>query len=250
MTASGGTVTLIPAYEPDDNLVRLVASIRAGTGTVVVIDDGSGREHAQTFDAVRALGGDVIGYPVNRGKGHALKHGFAHIAARYPGSDVVCADGDGQHTVGDLRLVADELLDHRDSVVLGARRFDGEVPAKSRFGNDLTRVVFRCATGRHLQDTQTGLRGYPAWMLGWLLSIDGARYEYEMEVLLAAKRAGIGFREVPVQTVYLDGNASSHFRPIRDSIRVYVTFLRFGLSSVTAFALKRSPAKIERSADR
>ena len=121
--------------------------------------------------------------------------------------------------------------------MLGARQFAGDVPLRSRFGNDVTRVVFRLATGRRLQDTQTGLRGYPASMLGWLQTIDGDRFEYELQVLLAAKREGIELHEMPIATIYLEENASSHFHPIRDSIRVYVPFLKFSMSSLAAFGV-------------
>jgi putative flippase GtrA len=230
-------IVLIPAYEPDQRLVDLVTDLRHCGQTIVVIDDGSGPEHQHVFQAAADLGCDVIAHTPNRGKGYALKHGFAHIARTYPGRDVVCADCDGQHTLTDIATVADEVRTHRAGIVLGARRFSGDVPLRSRIGNDVTRAVFRLATGRRLQDTQTGLRGYPAWMLGWLQTIDGDRFEYELEVLLAAKRHGLELHEVPIATIYLDENASSHFHPIRDSIRVYVPFLKFSMSSLAAFGI-------------
>ncbi|MFN8023492.1 MAG: bifunctional glycosyltransferase family 2/GtrA family protein [Acidimicrobiales bacterium] len=233
-------IILIPAYEPGRQLVDLVRSIRAARPwqDVVLVDDGSGPAHGQVFADCAALGCDVIGHPVNRGKGAALKTGFAHVIHTYPGQDVVCADCDGQHTITDIIMrVADEVRRQHDAIVLGARQFAGDVPARSRFGNDVTRAVFRLATGIALQDTQTGLRGYPSTMLPWLLTVDGDRFEYELEALLASKRAGHRFVEVPIETIYLAGNESSHFHPIKDSIRVYVPFAKFGLSSIAAFAV-------------
>lgn len=232
-------IILIPAYEPGRQLVDLVRSIRAARPwqDVVLVDDGSGPAHGQVFADCAALGCDVIGHPVNRGKGAALKTGFAHVIHTYPGQDVVCADCDGQHTITDIMRVADEVRRQHDAIVLGARQFAGDVPARSRFGNDVTRAVFRLATGIALQDTQTGLRGYPSTMLPWLLTVDGDRFEYELEALLASKRAGHRFVEVPIETIYLAGNESSHFHPIKDSIRVYVPFAKFGLSSIAAFAV-------------
>lgn len=232
-------VILVPAYEPDQRLVELVRSIKAEAPwqPIVVIDDGSGAAYADVFKACRRLGADVTGHLPNRGKGFALKQGFAHAARRYPGADVVCADCDGQHTLVDIRKVALTVREHGDGMVLGARQFAGDVPAKSRFGNDVTRSVFKLATGLRLQDTQTGLRGYPASLLGWLQSVDGDRFEYELQALLDAKRDGVAMHEVPIETIYLDGNSSSHFRPVVDSVRVYLPFLRFGLSSLTAFAV-------------
>ena len=66
--------------------------------------------------------------------------------------------------------------------------------------------MFRLSTGTALQDTQTGLRGYPAWLLGWLRGVEGDRFEYELEVLLAARRLGLEFHEVPIETIYIAGN--------------------------------------------
>lgn len=230
-------VILIPAYEPDHELVDLVTSLRDCGQTIVVVDDGSGPDHQAVFQACRARGCDVISHLPNRGKGHALKRGFRFVATHYPGHDVVCADCDGQHTLPDIARVAEAVHDHPAGIVLGARQFAGDVPVRSRLGNDVTRVVFRVTTGLRLQDTQTGLRGYPAWMLGWLQTIDGDRFEYELQVLLAARREGIELHEVPISTVYIEGNASSHFHPVRDSIRVYVPFLRFSTSSLAAFGI-------------
>ncbi|MEE1158705.1 MAG: hypothetical protein UHS51_04725 [Atopobiaceae bacterium] len=34
-------------------------------------------------------------------------------------------------------------------------------------------------------------------------------------------------REVPIRTIYIDGNVTSHFDPLCDSVRIYVRILRF-----------------------
>lgn len=237
-------IVLIPAYEPGEPLVDFVRSIIAArvASAIVVVDDGSGPAYRDVFARVADLGDphtrcEVVGHPVNRGKGHALRVGFDHVLQRHPGEVVVCADCDGQHAVDDLAVVADAVDPTGTTIVLGARAFAGDVPLRSRFGNSVTRRVFRWSTGVSLQDTQTGLRGYPARLLPWLLGIRGDRFEYELDVLLAARDAGVRLVEVPISTRYLDGNESSHFRPIRDSIRVYVPFVRFGCSSLAAFGL-------------
>ncbi|MDR7276274.1 bifunctional glycosyltransferase family 2/GtrA family protein [Catenuloplanes atrovinosus] len=230
-----GAVILIPAYEPDGKLTDLLVGL-AGYD-VVVVDDGSGPGYATVFAAARALGADVVTHDRNRGKGAALKTGFAHIRTYRPGCDVVCADSDGQHRPGDIEAVAARLAAGDADLVLGARRFTGRVPARSRVGNACTRAVFRLATGRGLADTQTGLRGYAARHLPRLCAVAGARFEYEQRLLLRAVRDRWTIAEVPIATVYLAGNASSHFRPLRDSARVYGPLLAYGASSLLAFVL-------------
>jgi glycosyltransferase involved in cell wall biosynthesis len=232
-------IILIPAYEPDGQLLRLIRSILTSAPqlTLVVVDDGSGPDYQPVFDGAAGLGCTVIGYAVNRGKGHALKTGFGFVADRFPGRDVVCADSDGQHRVEDILRVADRLPAASDAMVLGTRSFCGNVPARSKLGNTATRLLFRLATGESVRDTQTGLRGYPAAMLPWLCSVPGERYEYELNLLLGARQAGYLIRTVDIATVYLDHNAGSHFRPLADSARIYAPLLKFLASSLTAFVL-------------
>jgi len=176
-------IILIPAYEPDQQLPALIRSIREAEpwATVVVVDDGSGPAYRDMFDGVKALGCHVIGYAQNRGKGFALKTGFGFIGDHLPGRSVVCADSDGQHTIVDILRVAaavqaDAAKSGAAAMVLGTRSFTGNVPARSRFGNTATRLLFTLATGERISDTQTGLRGYPASMLPWLRSVHGERY--------------------------------------------------------------------------
>ncbi|HEY9355357.1 MAG TPA: bifunctional glycosyltransferase family 2/GtrA family protein [Arthrobacter sp.] len=230
-------IILIPAYEPDQQLPALIRSIRDAEpwATVVVVDDGSGPDYKDVFDGVKALGCHVIGYARNRGKGFALKTGFGFIADHLPGRNVVCADSDGQHTIVDILKVAAAVQPGSPAMVLGTRNFTGAVPARSKFGNTATRLLFTLATGERISDTQTGLRGYPAAMLPWLRSIRGERYEYELNLLLEAKHAGYAISTVDIATVYLDHNSGSHFRPLADSVRIYAPLLKFLTSSFTAF---------------
>lgn len=238
-------VILIPAYEPDQHLSALIHAIRGAEPRVpiVVVDDGSGGQYRDVFDGVKALGCHVVSYGRNRGKGFALKAGFGFIADNLPGQDVVCADSDGQHQVADILRVAETVRGNRTSqegwatMVLGSRNFSGDVPARSRLGNNATKALFTLVTGERIPDTQTGLRGYPAAMVPWLRSVRGDRYEYEMNLLLEAGHAGYAIQSVDIATVYLDQNSGSHFRPLVDSVRIYAPLLKFLASSFTAFLL-------------
>lgn len=236
--APARSAILIPSYEPDEGLVHVVRDlVAAEVGPVIVVDDGSGPAHAAHFAAVAAAGARVLVHEVNRGKGAALRTGFAHVLSAHPGLAVVCADSDGQHRVADILRVADRLNDGDADLVLGGRRFTGTVPLRSRFGNAMTRHAFTLSTGRRVFDTQTGLRGHPASRLPDLLTIDGDRFEYELRVLLAAAREGQVIAEIEIATIYLDENASSHFRPVRDSLAVWGQLVSFTASSLLAFAV-------------
>lgn len=217
------TVVLLPVYRPSTHLPDLAGDL--GDHPVVVVDDGSGPGSEEVLDAAARLGCTVLRHDTNRGKGVALKTALTHVTSHFPDHDVVTADADGQHATADIRRVAARVAD-TGRIVLGVRSFDTDVPARSRFGNTLTRALFRAATGHDVRDTQTGLRGYPAPLLPWLSDIPGERFEYEMNVLLRAAREGRPVEQVTITTTYLADNASSHFGSLSDSVRIYRPLLR------------------------
>ena len=220
---------LIPAWQPTAALHTLVKDLAGrGFGALVVVDDGSGGAYAAIFQGLASIDGVIVlRHAVNRGKGRALKSAFQYVmenCAHMAG--VVTADADGQHTPEDIERVAGVFLQHEAEVVFGVRTFGHEVPLRSRVGNRVTRRVFALLTGASVSDTQTGLRAFPCSMLPELLSLPGERYEYEMTVLTHLCRSGRVPREVPIATVYLDGNRGSHLHPVLDSMRIYLALLR------------------------
>lgn len=230
---------LIPAYEPDNRLIELIIQLqRCELGPIVVIDDGSGPAYSKIFALVKSLRCTVLTHEANLGKGRALKTGFEHFQrAGLPGP-IITADSDGQHLPHDIQRIYEAVLkQNAPGIVLGSRRFSGKVPLRSRFGNTVTRSVFTLTTGNKVYDTQTGLRGFPLSMLSWLTDIPGERFEYEMNMLLTANRAGYPITEEYIDTVYLDENKSSHFRPVADSLRIYYPILLFSTSSLLSALL-------------
>jgi glycosyltransferase involved in cell wall biosynthesis len=235
---------LIPAYQPNGTLVELVRDLLArGVRSIEVVDDGSGPEYRWVFDELKLLAQvHILRHAVNLGKGAALKTGMNHILAEDPGlTGIVTADADGQHHPADVVGVCERFAGSPDALVLGARSFDGDpkaavkVPLRSRFGNVLTRRAMYLLVGQNLTDTQTGLRAIPRALVLRLLKVPASGYDFELEMLIAAKHQGIRVVEQPIRTTYEPGNPTSHFHPLRDSMRIYFVLLRFsGISLVTA----------------
>lgn len=222
---------LIPAWNPPSILVGLTQElIGHGCGTIVVVDDGSGVERQEIFEEISdGSAVTVLHHPKNAGKGSALKTGLRHLLAHHPHcAGVVTADADGQHTSADIVRVARSLADC-GRFVLGTRSLHQNVPLRSKLGNTLTRRLFRWLTRTCVSDTQSGLRGFPMPIVAELIRLPGDRYEYEMTVLAYLCQSMRSPMEVPISTVYLDGNRSSHFDPVRDSMRVYSVLLRIAL---------------------
>jgi glycosyltransferase involved in cell wall biosynthesis len=234
---------LIPAYQPNAALIELVRDLLArGVRLIEVVDDGSGSEYRWVFDELALLAHvHILRQAVNLGKGAALKTGMNHILAEDPGlTGIVTADADGQHHPADVVGVCERFAGSPDALVLGARSFAGDpaqskVPLRSRFGNVLTRGAMHLLVGQNLTDTQTGLRAIPRALVLRLLKVPAAGYDFELEMLIAAKHQGIRIVEQPIRTTYEPGNPTSHFHPLRDSMRIYFVLLRFsGISLITA----------------
>lgn len=226
---------IIPSYQPDGKLVEVVEGlIEKGFQDIVVVDDGGGETYKPIFEKVSGFPSvTLLTHPENRGKGCALKTAFEYCIKERPNcSGVVTVDGDNQHHADDIYACCEKMSEKPDHVILGARDFSAkEVPFRSRFGNVLTKGVFRFVCGIKITDTQTGLRAIPAQYLSAMTEIEGSRYEYETNMLLELKARGIPFEEVTIRTIYLDENDSSHFNPLKDSIRIYRTIFAFAASS-------------------
>ncbi len=226
---------LIPAYRPGTVLLELLDAVAGGEfESVIVVDDGSGPGYAAIFSRLNAT---ILRHESNQGKGAALRTGIAHVLAKHPGCGVVTADADGQHHADDILRVARRLEREPDSLVMGARGFDGAVPGRSRTGNRLSRAVFRLLMGQKLRDTQTGLRGIPSHLLPQLAAMQSTGYEFEIDMLTAAKHLSVSIVEEPIRTIYEPGNRSSHFNPFGDSMRIGFVLARFTLLSLATAIL-------------
>ena len=231
---------LIPAYDPDEKLLGLVGELLdAGCSNVVIVDDGSKLACRDIFSELRdSAFVTVCEHATNRGKGAALKTGFRIVQAGATAPQgVITADADGQHLSADICALAAEARRCPLSMFLGCRTFGKETPFRSMFGNRLTAILMSFVHGIRISDTQTGLRYLPTHVLPELAALPGDGYEFELQCLIKAKELGCDLTQVPISTVYIDGNASSHFLPVADSFRIYNVLFRFGSSSIVCFGI-------------
>jgi glycosyltransferase involved in cell wall biosynthesis len=235
-------IIIIPAYQPGQELVKLIEELVFDPQQkIIVVDDGSTGRSRDIFDHLsrHSKQVEILHHAVNLGKGQALKTAFNHFLVRYatdhPG--VVTADADGQHVTEDILQVCSALEKHPQAICLGSRILDADVPFKRRVGNKLTIQIFKLVTGVRLMDTQTGLRGIPTAFLSELLHSAETGYDFELDMLIRAARQGFQFLEIPIQTIYMEGNRGSHFNYFRDSFKIYFVFLRFSMLSLATAAI-------------
>lgn len=228
---------IIPAYNPDDRLIALLKELSYKLEAVLlIVNDGSRIEAEEIFREAESYG-IVLQHDRNYGKGKAVKTALTFIRDQKVSGRIIIADADGQHTVTDIARLLEAKTGERNILIIGSRNFQGNIPLRSRLGNQFTRFTFWLLSGKWLKDTQTGLRGFDSTLIPMLLEISGDRYEYETNMLLTCIKENIRIVEVPIETIYLEGNKSSHFRPLKDSARIYMTMLKFVSSSFLSFCI-------------
>lgn len=232
-------VIVIPSLEPDAKMLELVSSIRQQNQIwpIVIVDDGSGNAYDAIFEEAHEKHDCiVIRHAENKGKGAAIKTAIRYILSDLKSAQyMVTIDSDGQHTLADMIKCIQAAEMNGNTLVLGVRDFEQKMPLRSKFGNVLTRNVLRMTTGINIKDTQTGLRVIPTHFMDKLLDVPGDRFEYETNMLLETKRNNWEIHSQAISTIYIEDNASSHFRIIADSIAIYAVFIKYFLSSVASF---------------
>jgi len=239
-TSFSNLAILIPTYNPNQNLIGLIKSLSLYEwDEIIVVNDGSSNKSIKIFDNLKNINNvKVINHLNNQGKGAALKTGIKYLNQKKSNLDgLITADSDGQHLVEDIKKIAESTINRKNDVIFGVRSFEEGVPLKSKLGNKITQHLLYLFNDISIDDSQTGLRYLPASILNQLLALPGNKYEYELECLFAIKNLRYTITQIQINTVYIDENSGSHFRPIIDSARIYLVFARFSLSSLLSFAL-------------
>lgn len=239
-------VFLIPAYNPDIMMIDVIRKIYSEPNLkydkkILIINDGSNKKSEKYFAQAICMGATVLRHECNRGKGRAIKTGLEYINKYfsdrmiYQNVNIVIVDADGQHQTNDIIKVLKCLDQNKDSLVLGSRKFNGKVPMRSKLGNKFTKGLFMMVTGKKIHDTQTGLRAFDLKNINFFIQVKGERYEYEINELLMACKCKLNIKEVEIETIYIDQNQSSHFRPVLDSCMILGEIIRFSSVSVVSF---------------
>lgn len=210
---------VIPTYNNVTTVGGVVDSVLQYCSDVIVVVDGA---TDGTAEVVSFFGDRVtsIVYSPNRGKGYALKLGFARALER--GFDyAVTIDSDGQHYAADLPAFVECNAAHSGALIVGSRTFGvANMPARNSFANRFSNFWFTVQTLHRLPDTQTGYRLYPLRSV-CAIHLFTARYEAELEMLVRAVWRGVEVVPIPVGVNYKPaGERVSHFRRGRDFLRI------------------------------
>ncbi|MCQ9634669.1 DUF2062 domain-containing protein [Chryseobacterium sp. WG23] len=221
---------LIPTYNNEKTLKRVIDGVLSYTGSIIIVNDGSTDSTPLILSQYPEI--TVITLPENKGKGNALKTGFRN--AKESGYHyAITIDSDGQHYPDDIPVFVEALLQEKEDVLLiGNRNMSQDgIPKKSSFGNRFSNFWFWFETGIKLEDTQSGYRLYPLHKIP--KKYFTPKFEFEIEIIVRTAWRHIPVKNVPIKVLYDPAERVSHFRPFRDFTRISI--LNTILVTITLF---------------
>ncbi|OWP77376.1 glycosyltransferase [Flavobacterium columnare] len=211
---------IIPTYNNQKTLKRVIDGVLNITPKLIVVNDGSTDSTQSILEAYKETI-TVVHLPKNKGKGNALKKGFRK--ALELGFDYsITIDSDGQHYPEDIEVFIKALEQSSQPVLfIGSRNMNHDsVPKKSSFGNQFSSFWFWFETGIQLNDTQSGYRLYPLYAIPEKFFTN--KFEFEIEIIVRTAWKGIAVKNVPIQVLYDPAERVSHFRPFIDFTRISI----------------------------
>jgi glycosyltransferase involved in cell wall biosynthesis len=218
---------VIPVYNPPTQFVPFVRTLRKKSDApLIIINDGSGEDFRSLFRSLQHLSDTfILTHNRNKGKGAALKTAMQHILHTMPDAiGIITADADGQHVSNDI-IACDALARILPpTLLIGTRVERTNMPLTSRTGNTLTRAALRILHGKHVGDTQSGLRYVPSILMEHSVKSIFDKYDFELDMLILAIQEHIPIVEFPIETIYINKNKASHFKTLKDSLYVARVF--------------------------
>ena len=214
-------LVIIPAYNEEKNIARLVAEVRALGFPVLVVDDGS---KDATVSKAQEAGAEVLMTSVNKGKGAAMRRGFEWFIGKNFLVNVVM-DSDGQHDPKELELFLKALNDDGAHVIIGNRLHDPKgMPWIRRATNRFMSRIISSVANQRVPDSQCGYRALRREVLQEII-LKTSRFEIESEIILEAAQHGFKISSIPIQCVYRD--EKSRINPFRDTLRFFSFIARY-----------------------
>ncbi len=207
-------IAVIPAYNSAASLSLLLPEVKARLPDIVVVDDGSTDE---TSLVSSREGVEVIRHETNRGKGAALKTGFAYALANGYNL-IITLDSDGQH---DPKYIPSFLQAYNKSgadLIIGSRaRNKGNMPWDRRFSNRITSFILTLLFKKSIEDSQCGYRLISRRLLE-SINLESEKFELETEMIIKAVKAGFNIGFLPIVVKY-ERAFPTHIKRLADTLR-------------------------------
>lgn len=213
---------VIPALNAEKTIEPVIRTALKYVKTVVVVNDGSAD---RTGEVAAKAGATVLRHPVNRGKGGALKTGFAW-ALEHDVEAVITLDADGQHLPDEIpKFLEARAATGADLIIGGRAHLFAEMRPRRRRANQFSAWIIGKVSRTGVSDSQSGFRYYSSRLLR-TLPFRAEGYALESEVIVRAGWAHMRVINIPIELGFVDGLSTSHYRPVLDTIRIAVVVFR------------------------
>ncbi len=222
---------VMPVFNECGTVLRTIAAVRAApvqSLELIVVDDGStdGTREALTSTLSSTANVRLIFHERNRGKGAALRSGFAHARGRF----VLIQDADSEYDPADYPVLLKPLVDDHADVVFGSRFLGG--PHRVLYywhsvANTLLTHISNMVTDLNLTDMETCYKVFRREVLQ-RLDLREDRFGIEPEITTKVARLGVRVFEVPITyngRTYAEGKKIG----VKDAFRAVYCIVRYGI---------------------
>ncbi len=218
-------IAVIPAYNTEQVVADVVASVRPLVDDVIVVDDGS---RDGTAAAAASAGARVAVHLINRGQGAALQTGM-DLALQHGADIIIHFDSDGQHPAHQIEALVAPIVAGDADVVLGSRFLDttSNVPPMRRVILKAGGVFTRLVTGLSITDPHSGFRALSR-AAAQKIRLRQDRMAHASEILQLLARHELRYREIPVTIRYTD-YSMAHGQSSWNAIRIVIDLIKGSL---------------------
>ena len=222
---------VIPCYDEKNTIEEIVEAVRSApieNKEIIIVDDCSGDgTRAVLQEKISQMVDRIIYHPVNRGKGAALRSGFAAAT----GDIILVQDADLEYNPEDYPVLLGPLMSGKADAVFGSR-FMGGRPHRVLFfwhmaGNKFLTLLSNMFTNLNLTDMETGYKAFKAALIK-SIQIEEDRFGVEPEIIAKLARSGCRIYEVGISysgRTYAEGKKVSW----KDGVRAIYAILKYNL---------------------
>lgn len=204
---------IIPAYNEEESIAKLLPSLNFPPQDIIVVDDGS---TDNTVSKSQSFGVHVIRHKKNKGKGMAHRTGF-NFASKEEARWVITMDADGQHSPKDIPKFIKAIKEKKGDMIIGEREVTIRTMPFLRFLTNLwTSFIVSILGGKRVKDAQSGFRAISKEIF-ISISLSTNNFQTESEIIIKAARRGFGITSVPIRTIY--NESYSYIKPFLDTLR-------------------------------
>ena len=192
-------LALLPAYNEEAHLGKVLSEVKQQTADILVVDDGS---KDNTAEIARSAGVEVLSRGYNCGKGQSLKDGYTW-ALEHGYDALIMLDSDGQHDPACIKDFIQKYNETHAHLIIGARNYK-DIPLRRRIPNVIGKVMFSTAVGQDIPDNQSGYRLLDRTLMERMLESEESRYHFEVEMIAICIAEGWPIEWVTIPTIYGD----------------------------------------------